>query len=510
MNIFESVAHRYGRFRGQFEVGKAEVIGPEAPPAKQFPSLSDPSAWVSPTQWGEALMSGRGKPVGKAGALSYFTGYVYIAASTIATSTAMIPGTLYVRKKSKSQKFRTIETRAIDRKQMLWLRSNEGLRPYLKSAESVEEVVSHPALDLLERVNPFEIPSNLWEATVLFMDLMGEAYWYVPKGKLGRPAQIWVIPSQYITPIPGGTYDDNFIKGWKYRVGNKEETLDLDELICFKYPNPKNQFVGMGCLQGIADAAYNIRMMNIFEQALFENKGRPGGIFVMKERISEAEKTRIISQAQQKYAGASKTGKDMVLPVGMDYIRDAMTPEEMSYIEGRKQSMNEIFMGFDVPPGVYDQTSNRATSENADYRMMKNGVLPRLRKIEQTINEKLLPMYGNETGEIFYAFENPVPRDEKAEAEVTKTYVDMGTLAINEVREDRGLEPVEGGDEPLVDNRKVPLTMVGQRPEPPAVPLPTGPAEEVPEKPEKPEEEEEQVRAFSAKILEKIRARLWE
>ena len=503
MYIFESVAHRYGRFRGQFDVGRAEVIGMPDMPAKQFPSLSDSSAWVSPTQWGEALMTNR-KPVSKADALNYFTGYVYVAASTIATSTGMIPGTLYVRKKSKSQKFRTVETKAIDRKQMAWLRANKGLRPYLKSAEAVEEVMSHPVLDLLDRVNPFDIPSNLWESTVLFMDLTGEAYWYVPKGTLNRPAQIWVIPSQYITAIPGGTYDDNFIKGWKYRVGKEEKTLALDELICFRYPNPRNQFKGMGCLLGIADAAYNIRQMNIFEQALFENKGRQGGIFVMKEKISPAERERIITQAQEKYAGASKAGKDMVLPVGMDYIRDAMTPEEMSYIKGRQVSMNEIFMGFDVPPGVFDQASNRATAEVAEYRMMKSGVLPRLRKIEETINEKLLPMYGNETGDIFYAFENPVGADARMEAEVNKIYVDMGALAINEVRAERGDEPVEGGDEPLVDNRKVPLTMVGKQPVPGAGPP------QAPEKPQGPvdEDDDKAVEVFSAKVLDKVRARL--
>ena len=38
---------------------------------------------------------------------------------------------------------------------------------------------------------------------------------------------------------------------------------------------------------------------------------------------------------------------------------------------------------------------------------------------------------------------------------------------MNEDRAERGLEPVEGGEEPLVDNRRIPLSMAGVVPETP-------------------------------------------
>jgi hypothetical protein len=182
----------------------------------------------------------------------------------------------------------------------------------------------------------------------------------------------------------------------------------------------------------------------------------------------------------------------------MKFTPDSMTPQEISYIEGRKLIREEICAAFDVPVGALVSTDvNRANAETADYRHAKNGILPRLMRIEQKINEKLLPMFDPS---LFCAFDDCVPQDKQFIVQKNDAYVKNNTFTINEVREEEGKDPVGWGDvawmpfgiTPVSDGEKEPP------PEPTPPPVPT-PNEEVPI-------EEE----LAGKVLEKVKERLTE
>jgi HK97 family phage portal protein len=451
MSLFEKTAFQYGRARAQIERGWDSVF------LKSWndPSISDPSAWLDPDRWGAALTEGR-KPETKREFIEAFTSWVFICVKLKGQAVASVPMKLYVAKEKRGQKFKNTETKPVSKQRLKWLYSNEGLESWLTKAEEIEEVTDHVFLTLMREVNPWNNRRDLWETTSMFLDLTGEAYWYLPKTGLQVPARIWVIPSQFMTPKRGKTLEEA-IDHYEYRRGGVETSIAVDEIIFFALSNPNNPFTGFSTIKAIADAVYIQRQMNEFEASLFENKARPGGILVPKAKMSRAERERTVESFRQKYAGARKAGKTLIPPADMNFIRDAMTPEEISFIEGRRLVRTEIMASLDVPEGmIITESSNRAVAEAAEYIFAKYGILPRCRKVEEKLNEKLVSRYDEK---LFCAFDDPVPENRELKLKENTEYVKVGAVSRDEIRAGIGKEPRGGmADELLVDNRLVPIT----------------------------------------------------
>ena len=171
MDKIERFAYKVGRFLSLIK-GRGDA------------PVSDSTAWLDSRYWGEGLMKGR-KPTSKMDAIDNFTSWVYICTSLNAQSCAAVPLNLYARVPEGGKSWRSIKTAKVDRR----TRARLGPKWRTKAAD-VEEVTEHAFLDLLENVNPFMNRSDLMELTIMFLDLMGEAYWYIIKGKLSQPVEL--------------------------------------------------------------------------------------------------------------------------------------------------------------------------------------------------------------------------------------------------------------------------------------------------------------------------------
>lgn len=469
MKAIERLANSFGRYKGQFQKGFEDVFSTSG----SHPTLDDDSAFIDMEQWGAALLEGN-EPRTKKDFVKAFKGFVYICVKRNSQTVASQRLRLYVAKKEKTQKFKTIDMRPLGRQQKQWIYSREYLDKWLTKAVDVEEVTSHIWLDLIRQVNQQHNARDLKEYTVLYSDLTGECYWLLLKDGLGVPQQIWPIPSQFINPIFGDNLEEP-IKGYLYQHGRTEAKLETDDVVFFTYPNPNNVFTGFSCVKGIATAVYIREQMDAMEKALFENKARIGGLLVPQENIVKQERDRLKEDFSQQYAGARKAGKLLITPKGMKLERDTMTPEEINFIKGRQMNIEETCLALDIPPSLFDTSANRATAYIGKEQYAENAILPRCDRMAQKINEKILPLYGDK---LFCAFDNPVPQDRKLILTEQIGRTKAGIMTINEARAEQQLGPVEGGDVPYIDNRLMPLTG---------------------------ESEEEQVRRFSEKVLENVK-----
>ena len=319
------------------------------------------------------------------------------------------------------------------------------------------------------------------------------------KELISNPAQIYPIPAQYINPIFGKTLD-KAIAGYLYKRGNVEKKLGVDEVIMFTYPNPKNIFSGFSCVQGVADAVYIQNQMNAFEVGIFENRAKIGGILETTELISRQDRERMKADFDQKHKGAAKAGSMIVLPRGMKYTRDAMTPMELNFVEGRKINTAEIALAFDVPPSlVMAEGITYANMDAADYRHAKNGIMPRCDRYAEKLNEKLLPLYDDK---LFCAFDDPVPENREQMLKERTEHARVGIISRDEAREEIGKDAM--GDlaaELLADGQFTPITgetAQTEKPEPPPPPTIIAPP------PEEGEEEEEVAERVMRRIKKKL------
>lgn len=482
MNIFQRLSYSAGNIKGLYTKGIEDVFHTSG----TRPSVGDESAWRDPYEWGSYLLDGK-KPSSKVDFVDSNEGWVYICVKLNFQAVGALRLKLYVAKESKGKAYKTIKTRPVERKELRRLYTNAALDPWLTKAEEVEEVTEHTFLDLWQEVNPYHTSRDLKEFTTMFLDLTGECYWLMIKDRLKVPRQIWVIPSQYINPKYGDSLNKAIV-GYVYKRGNVEIVLKSEDVVMFSYPNPKNIFTGFSCVKGVADAVYIQSQMNEFETAMFENRGRVGGVIEETEHIGKTVVTRVKEDLEQKHTGSKKAGKIMYLPRGYKFTKDAMTPTELNFIEGRKVNQIEICSSLDVPFGFFDPSATRANAEAAGYQHAKIGVLPRSERFADKVNEKVLPLFDEK---LFCAFDDPVPQDRELALKESTELVIAGIKATNEDRAERGLEAVKGGDEPLVDNRRIPLSMAGVMPEKP-------PAEAT----------EEEIRGFTKKVMEAVKGML--
>ena len=498
MSILDSVSHKLGSIVGQYHKGFENVFSTSG----ARPSPADESAWVSRYGWGEGLLKDH-RPKTDEDFIRAFTSWVYICVKANAQAVASVPLRMYVAKRDASSKL-IVPTRKLDRHQKAWIQGRAVHSSYIRKATDIEEIEEHPFLTLMDDVNPYHNARDLKELTVMFMDLSGTAYWWLVKDGHSVPKEVFVIPSQLIKPVYGESYA-NIVDHYEYQCGAVKVELPVDDIVQFSYPNPLNVYSGWSCVRGIAEAVYVQSQMYETEIALFENRARVGGVF-MEDRefpLGKPERERFKEMVKQNYVGAKRAGSILLAPRGVKFERDAMTADEMSFIEGRRLVREEICAAFDIPSSRFDPKANRANADAAERYHAQYGILPRCDRYAEKVNEKVMPMYGNKSNRTFCAFDNPVPSDRALLMKERESNFKIGTATINELRSDEGKDPVEGGDEPLVDGRLTPLSRVINPPQPPPMVAPGKP----PIPGDEDEEEEDEGKAVDVAKLAKAKLR---
>jgi hypothetical protein len=135
--------------------------------------------------------------------LAELKGTAWTCATLNASVCATYPPRLYVATHPGQSQPRCL-TRALPTAIENRLRTSPSLPPRITKAAQLEEVLDHPLLTLLQKVNPVHNAFDLWELTTLYLEVHGSAYWYLNLDSLlGIPTEIWPLPAQNITPRRG-------------------------------------------------------------------------------------------------------------------------------------------------------------------------------------------------------------------------------------------------------------------------------------------------------------------
>lgn len=396
--------------------------------------------------------------------LNAYKSWVYVCANKNATSFAQQKLKLYVTKQSKKDKV-IVKTKPID----------FGVRKYIyqssvadlgcvKKAVDIEEVIEHPLLDLFKNVNQFMNKFELFEMIDLYQELTGNAYLYVVKNSIGVPSAMWVLSPDKMTIVPSKS---NWIAGYIYRNSDGTEVpFTIDEIIHFKFPNPKDPYYGWSPLQAMADS-YNLNLsyMN-YEQKLINNTGIPPIALVAPKDVAyqESDFKRIISRWNKTYMGETNVGKTAWLEGGFDIKQLNISPKDMNNLLGRKWTREEIAGAYGVPISkLTTDDVNRANAEAGNYSYLNDTISPRCIRFQEKANERLVPMFDER---MFLLFDDPVPENREFILKERESNLKNKVTSIDEEREKLGLDKIEWGKYPVGQQSEVPYD--GTKPEPPA------------------------------------------
>ncbi len=185
------------------------------------------------------------------------------------------------------------------------------------------------------------------------------------------------------------------------------------------------------------------------------------------------------------YGGAENAGRVPVLSGGMDFESFTMPNKDAQWIESQGYQGEDICRIYGVPPhkaGIMAHSTNNNIEHQA-IEAVQDCLLPWCRRLETEADIKLFGSVSRGKLRTRLDLQTLLRGDSATQTTNLASQVTNGLRTVNEGREELDLNPIEGGDTPLIQGAMAPLERVMNPPAPPAAPgvpgaTPTQPAEE--------------------------------
>jgi HK97 family phage portal protein len=322
------------------------------------------------------------------------------------------------------------------------------------------ELSDSPLLDLLKRPNPMQSGQEYIHAVVGFLLISGNKYEErVIVG--GQPRELYALRPDRMKIIP---QTNGIPAAYVYEQNSRKVRWDVDpvtlqcDVMHSKLFNPINDWYGMAPIEAGAFAIDQHNESMKWMQSLLQNSARPSGALVTKDdqSLSDDNYIRLKAQIEEQYQGATNAGRPMLLEGGLSWQAMGLSPTDMGIIEAKYSSARDVCLAFGVPPQLLGIPGDNTYSNYAEARLAfwEDTVIPLVDRLCADWNRWLGPLFGDIE---IRADMDQIP----AIADKRMTLWDMADkstdLTINERRELKGFEPIEGGDVLLVGMGQISL-----------------------------------------------------
>jgi phage portal protein BeeE len=365
---------------------------------------------------------------------------------------ARVPLKLYART-APTQKRPRRTTRAVPIARERYLRNQPHLARALGPADAVDEVVEHPFLTALDAPNEFFDGNLLLNLICRQLDVIGSAYLFPERPARGdgtpdpsyatEGMKIWGLQSQYVYPVKG--QGSTVLDCYRYF----SDTFAADALVRFRHLSLRDPYLSgysplHACFEEIGLSDYYLAVVESF----LKNDAQMSLVVSSKDPnqpIGEDERDRLERDIQARF-GKGRQGKVWVTSGMIDVNPVAYPPTDLSGLELTRWMRMLAANCFGVPMSLLQsEDSNKAVSQEATNQHQYYAIAPRCAIVAAALTRQLARPVDDR---LFFCFEDPVHRDEERDAKLFDMKVKNGTLTINEVRAEDGLDPVEWGDEP--------------------------------------------------------------
>jgi len=319
-------------------------------------------------------------------------------------------------------------------------------RLYRVQGPDRDEIDAHPAIDLWRSANPFVTRADFLETSQQHMELVGEMWWVMVRNGAGVPVELQVVRPDRMRPIPHPT---EFIASYEYRLGATVMSLEKEDVIYTRNPNPMDAYRGIGVVQSMMVDLGAERMAAEWMQNFFRNSAEPGGIIEFPGNLQDADFQRLAERWRWQHQGVANAHRVAILERGTWKDRK-LTQRDMQFEQLRRFERDQILGAFGMPLPIMGITEsvNRANAEAAEVMYARWLIRPRLIRIRAALNEKLLKLYPDGDS-LEFDFIDPVP-DNRAEAiQEGSIGYEKRILTLNEARRRFGEDDWAGpeGDE---------------------------------------------------------------
>ena len=279
--------------------------------------------------------------------------------------------------------------------------------------EESPEVKDHPFLTTMKIPNEFMGGRQMMRLTQAYLESTGVCYWRIIPGVLNPIQKIYPLQSHLVMPKFGTNAQ---LEGYWYNSPNPNSIfLTTEEVIPFRVTDVANPYGGgWGPTQMAWVEICLLNADSSMMYALSVNNAMPGTLLSPKDAqgvISKGIVERLLAWWNGFRGG--KAGRVAVPEIPVDVVQLTQPSKDFEGSD-RNDAIKDIIMAcFGIPGALFKSAGSRAELDAALVQWYRLAIDPRTALLEDVINQRLLPLYGEE--ELTFKFEEAMPEDEKKE-----------------------------------------------------------------------------------------------
>lgn len=325
--------------------------------------------------------------------------------------------------------------------------SSLGLEIYVRDGRNVEVANQHPSYQLItSEPNQNQNAYDFWETLMASALMYGCGYAIIERNARGYAERL--VPVSYYDVDAKDVDGERVFVIRDYGVVSQENMLEISNMQRMSPIRLHRENMGL------AKAAQD------FGSEYFGQKGQMTGVLASDQPLRKEQMDVI----QNSWNQSAMNAGTKLLPFGFKYQRITITPDEAQFIETRKFQAEEICRIYSVPPSLV-QLPSQTTFNNVEQQNLqfaRHTISPWAKRIEQEIDRKLIQSF--ERPDIYSKFNmNDLYRgDLSARTNFYQQMLQTGVMSINEVRAKENMNPVEGGDQHMIQVNQLALDRLGQ------------------------------------------------
>ena len=241
---------------------------------------------------------------------------------------------------------------------------------------------------------------------------------------------------------------------YTFRPWNSNETYSFknpESILYVTWPGVDNSIYGNSEYFSAAQTAIpsDLYASNSYKNH-FENMNAPyNGVWVVDENTSDEDFLAFLKLLSARYTGDQNFGRNPLIIKGQAEFKEtrSRTNDDAPYLQGRQYNQEEISAVSGVPGSKMGISSQVAKSNFREMRreFHETALRPIYEIIEQAIYQQIfIRIFGIK--EWMLAFNKPELTNALEDASIYGRYLINHVMTPNEVRDNLGMPPVDGGD----------------------------------------------------------------
>lgn len=195
----------------------------------------------------------------------------------------------------------------------------------------------------------------------------------------------------------------------------------------------------------------------------FQRGARPSGVLKHPGKLNDEPYRRLQEAWQKQQGGLDNAHKIAILEEGMEFLPMSTTPAAKQLLESRIQSDEHVCMIFGVPPSMIGLTSKSTSWGSGIAEQVLGWQKFNLGPLSSQFESQAQMQLVTDSSELRHDFSELLTPSFDKLVEALGNAHRGGLLTANECRERIDYDPMQGGDNLLVQQQMIPITRAGDQ-----------------------------------------------